>query len=80
MYTSSQGCELYNVPLAIRLCAWLGTRVIAVLWERLRKLDLFADYTSTSWLYHIAGMVLAKPSKNKRICLDTMSKFRITII
>ena len=44
-----------------------------MLWERLRKLDLFADYTYTSWPYRIAGMVLAKPSKNKRICLDTMS-------
>ena len=73
MYTSGQNCELYNMPLANSLCSWLGTGVIAVLWERLRKLDFFADYTYTSWPYRIAGMVLAKPSKNKRICLDTMS-------
>ena len=73
MYTSSQSCELYNMPLAISLCSWLGTGVIAVLWERLRKLDFFADFTYTSWLCCIAGMVLAKPSKNKRICLDGMS-------
>ena len=42
-----------------------------MLWERLRKLELFADYTYTSWLHRITGMLLAKPTKNKRICLDT---------